>query len=341
VIGGVAALMYLVVWITNSPKSLSDIIYLITLAVFTYCVHILLRRLPKLTNLLVRFWVFILIFISISAILSFFAFNFNLLPYNVVEVNEDYQKYYFNPLFGYVHAKQFSDSVWGRACHFMLEPSYLAFFLTTNFFFLDSIEMPVIKRNMMKVLVLAGALATLSTGAWVVLGIVFVISVMYDGMKKLRFNEYLARGLIYLLLLVAVLAVTFVPKDKVAAVMGTSSSFEDRDSRVQLSMVILLNSGVKNLILGSSPAYIEKTYGKGESNQIIKLLVEEGVILTILVLVFIVYCTKHNFKFFLSAFIFLNSVVILWTPLVCINLVLCRVLSEKKQEQELIYKKLN
>lgn len=331
----------MVVWITNSPKSLSDIIYLITLAVFTYCLHLLLRRLPKLTNLLVRFWIFILIFISISAILSFFAFNFNLLPYNVLQVNEDYQKYYFNPILGYVQAKQFSDSVWGRACHFMLEPSYLAFFLTTNFFFLDSIKMPVVKSNMLKVLVLAGALATLSTGAWVVLGIVFVISILYDGMRKFRFNEYLARTLIYVMLIVAALAITFIPKEKMGALMGTSSSFEDRDSRVQLSMAILLNSGVKNLILGNSPAYVEKTYEKGESNQIIKLLIEEGVILTILVLIFIVYCTQHNFKFFLSTFIFLNSVVILWTPLVCINLVLCRVLSERKLEEELIYKKLN
>src|SRR4030095_8402007 len=135
-------------------------------------------------------------------------------------------------------------------------------------------------------------------------------------------------------LIVGLVIVAYIPKEKVVEMLGTSS-FTDRDNRITQSLFILGTSDIKTILLGHSPGFIEKNFSHGESNQFMKFLIEEGAILTILIVSFIIICTRRNFKFMLAVLIFLNSVVIVWTPLFCINLVLCRLMTEPL-EQKLI-----
>jgi len=116
--------------------------------------------------------------------------------------------------------------------------------------------------------------------------------------------------------------------------LGTSS-YSDRENRITESVLIIGSSDLKGLLLGNSPGYLEKQFQHGESDQFFKLLVEEGVIVTILVVVFIVFCLKQNFKFMMAVFIFLNSVVALWTPLFCINIILCHLLTEQEKTSQI------
>ena len=327
-IGAVAFTVLFYIWIRNSPQSLSDIVYIVVLIIFTFCLYNFLKRAPRLVWILSMFWLLLLVVVSFFAILSFIAFNFQLAPYKETLIG-DYM-YYYNPILGYIHLKNFETTSWGRACYFMLEPSYLAFFLTTNFFFIDSIPVNPATKFASKLIVFAGALSALSTASWIVFGLIFGISIAYWLIKSLSHNKRITKVIIYSLLIALVIAIIYLPKDKIISMLGTSS-YADRENRVTESILVLGSSDINHLLFGSSPAYLEKVFGRGESNQFFKLLVEEGIILTILITVFIVACLKQNFKFMMAVFIFLNSVVILWTPLFCINIVLCRLLTEREK----------
>lgn len=330
--GGLILIFLFGVWLSNSPDNLSDIVFVTVLCFFTYCLYSFLKRTPLMVWMLVRFWLIFLLFVAISSIGLFVTYNFKLLPYTFSDVG--YYKYYFNPIFGFVFVKGFGDVSLGRACNYMLEPSYLAFFLTTNFFLLDSMPFSAFTKKICKIIFFLGAFGALSTGSWITFGIVFGVSVMYWVVRKINFNERLARNIIWVILTVGFIALLTIPKERIVSFLGTSS-FQDRDNRINQSLIILGTSGIKSILFGNSPGFVETNFAHGESNQFIKLLVEEGVIVTLLIIYFIIQCTKDNFKFMLSVLIFLNGVVILWTPLFCINLVLCRILSEKN-ENELI-----
>ena len=231
--------------------------------------------------------------------------------------------------------KDFAGMILGRACTYMLEPSYLAFFLTTNFWFVNSLPVSSAVKKISKIILFLGALCTLSTGSWVVFAIVFSIAGVYWLIKKFNFNEQATRYGIYALLAIGVIVLLSTPKETMIRFFG-ASSYEDRDNRMAESFIILATSGVDNILLGHAPGFIEKNFEKGESNQFIKLILEEGVLFTIVVIYFIITSLKRNFKFMLAVLIFLNSVVMLWTPLFCINIVLCRILTEPKDPAALL-----
>jgi len=331
--GGLAFVILFYFWIRNSPQSLSDIVYVIVLTVFTFCLYYFLKRIPRLVWILSMFWLFLLFVVSVFAILSFFAFNFQLALYKEVLLGT--YDYYYNPILGYIHLKHFETTSWGRACYFMLEPSYLAFFLTTNFFFIDSFPVNPAIKFAGKIIVFAGAMSTISTASWLVFGLIFGVSIAYWIIKGLSRNRGVTKVIIYSLLAAVVIAIIYTPRDKIISILGTSS-YSDRENRIGESILILAGTSVNHILLGSSPAYLEKEFGRGESDQFFKLLVEEGFIVTILVVFFIVFCLKQNFRFMMAVFIFLNSVVILWTPLFCINIILCRLLTEEEKISQLL-----
>ncbi|MEP6683360.1 MAG: hypothetical protein ABJA35_08870 [Parafilimonas sp.] len=330
--GSIALAIFFSIWIGQSSKTLSDIVYVIVLIIFTFCFYTFLKRTPLLVWLLTRFWLVLLLFLSVWSIGAFITYNFKLLPYTFSPLG-DYL-YYYNSVFGYVYVKNFGTAELGRSCNYMLEPSYLAFILTTNFFLIKSMPFTALVKKISKPILFFGALGTISTGCIIVFGVVFSVSVVYWFVKKLNFNERVARYIVFALLIIGVAVIATIPKERIIEYLG-NSSFADRDNRITQSLIILGTSDIKTILLGHAPGSIETNFSHGESNQFMKLLIEEGVILTILVTFFIVICTKHNFKFMLAVLIFLNSAVILWTPLFCINLILCRILTEPS-EQKLI-----
>lgn len=331
-VGGILFLVLFLIWIHNSANTISDIVYVIVLSIFTYCLYPFLKRMPLLVWILCRFWLFLLLFISVFSIGGFITYNFNLLPYTFTQI--DPYSYYFNPIFGYVFVKAFGSTELGRACWYMWEPSYLAFFLTTNYFFISSLPFAPLVKNVSKLLIFLGAFCALSTGSWVVFSIVFFISAMYWIIKKLNFSDRMAKYSIYAILLLSIVTITLIPKEKIVEYLG-SSSYNDRDERLAESLFILGTSNVKTIFLGHAPGYIEKNFEKGESNQFMKLIIEEGFLLMILIIAFIIFCLKKNFKFMLATIIFLNSVVILWTPLICINIILCKILTDPDYSNKL------
>jgi hypothetical protein len=61
------------------------------------------------------------------------------------------------------------------------------------------------------------------------------------------------------------------------------------------------------------------------------MFIEEGALVSLIVLIYVIWLARSNFNFLLAVLIFLNSVVILWTPLFIVNLILCQVLYKRDE----------
>ena len=279
-IGGFVFIIFTYLWLKSSPQSLSDIVYVIVLIIFTFCLYHFLKRAKNLFWIICMFWLLLLFVVSAFSVASFFAFNFHLATYKETLIGA--YDYYYNPLFGYIHLKDFETRSLGRSCYFMLEPSYLAFFLTTNFFFIDSFPINPALKFSGKFIVFAGALSAVSTASWVVFGLIFGVAFAYWVLKGIVHNKKIVNIIIYGLIAAVVFLIIYIPKDILINIIGTSS-YSDRESRVGASLIILAGSDFSHLLFGSSPAYLEKVFGKGESDQFFKLLVEEGLIVSIVV----------------------------------------------------------
>ncbi|HEY8917007.1 MAG TPA: hypothetical protein VIM87_11225, partial [Chitinophaga sp.] len=172
-------------------------------------------------------------------------------------------------------------------------------------------------------LVFAGAMCTFSTGAWVVFGVLFSVNCAKYIMKNLSFREQTIKRTIRVSLVVMVVVALFIPSDLIGDKLGTSS-LGDREKRTEASLLFMATANIVELAVGRAPGFIENNSEIAESNQYIKLLVEEGVIGAILVIGFVIFCTRNNDNYMLATLLFLNSVVILWTPLFMLNILVCK-----------------
>lgn len=319
--------LYAFVWWRSSPQSLPTILYTLAFMMFAVLLLHVCKRYPKLAFLLSRLFFGIIMGTSIMAIVSFFVFNLDLVSYRTVQIGDfDYYNFYYHPLFGYIAPKKFGDNIEiGRVAGYMFEPSYMGWFLTSNFFIIDKYFR---KRSaamvLSKIIVFLGALTTFSTGGFIVFIFVFLVMIAYKVLEKFSLSKKTVNIIIGSVIAIGLLGILAMPKEQINDSLG-SSSYGDRDDRMQTSLFILGTSGVVDLLLGHSPAFIENSdVGKGESNQYLKLIVEEGIILTIVVIYWLIYCTRKSKYFMLANLLFLSSVVILWTPLFILNILVCK-----------------
>ncbi|MBC9933810.1 hypothetical protein [Chitinophaga qingshengii] len=320
------AVVLTLLWRKNSPQSLPGILYTIAFIGYAVLLMHIARRLPLLPYLLSKGLYMLVMVTAVMAVLSFLAFNLDLIPYKEVKLGDfDYYNFYYHPLFGYIAPKKFGDVELGRVVGYMMEPSYTAWFLTTNFFIADKyFKSRGLPYFLSKAIIFAGALSTLSMGGVLVFAVVFLVMVAYGVLGKLNLGVRIKNIVIGAVMALAFIGMLMIPKDQVGESLG-NSSYGDRDERIQSSLLILATSGIVDLALGHSPSYIENSgIGKGESNQYMKLLVEEGIFISLLIIAWLVNNTKKSKYYMLANLIFLSSVVVLWTPLFIINVMFCR-----------------
>ena len=325
-----------VVWLKGSPGSLSFIMYFFAFCGFAVSFDILGRKLPLLKFLITRLYYTMLMVMAVLAIFAFIGFNLHIVPFSLVNLGGfDFYNYYYNPILGYIDPRRSGDGIIGRSAGFMFEPSYLSWFFATNFFLVDRMVrkkgMPVV---ISKAILFCGALATFSTAAMLTLGAIFGLQGGLWVLGKLGVKEKGQTIITWIIFLVIPLTFLLLPKDTVGGLFGDSSSMGNREDRMQSSLLIIAGSGVKEMVLGHAPGFIEnQDTGLAESNQYMKLFIEEGAVLMLVILVFLIYCTKNKRYYMLANLIFLNSVVIMWTPLFVINILLCKWHEEPKQPE--------
>ncbi|MDV6168387.1 hypothetical protein R1T16_08105 [Flavobacterium sp. DG1-102-2] len=316
----VVFLLFQVVYWTAAGYFMEGIFFFLYI-LLAICGLIGFDRLRGGKEIMIKLYFYLILITSFFSILSFLTYNLGLLPYFLKLVGgDDGYVYYYFPFLGYINVKELESFAIGRVCYYFFEPSYLGFFLTTNFFLLHKLNRHKNVVFISKVVVFFGAMASMSTMSWLVFAAVFGVSVFYRIFETLRISEKVVN---FLLIFVFLLFYLFIPKDKLLEKLGPSSS-DDREERASMSLLLVAGASPSDFVLGRSPAYIEKTLDKGESNQIIKMLVENGVITTVLVLIFIIYCTRKSKLYMIALILFLNSAVILFTPLIIFNILICR-----------------
>jgi len=319
------AVVLLFLWRRSSPQSTSASIFNLSLIALSVSMLMAVKRVAYLMQFITAFLFTLVIVSSLASIISFIGFNLHLFPYQFLRLGGfEFYEYYYNPLLGYIAPKRFESGTIGRACFFMFEPSYLSWFLTTNFFLVDTyLKNDRWRALFVKPLVFAGAMCTFSTGAWVVFGALFSINCAKFIMKHLSFREQTIKRTIRISLIVMVVVALFVPSELIGDKLGTSS-LGDREKRTQASLLFLATANVAELAVGRAPGFVENNSEIAESNQYIKLLVEEGIIGTILIVGFVIFCTRDKDNYMLATLLFLNSVVLLWTPLFMLNILVCK-----------------
>lgn len=308
----------------------SEIVYFLLYVFLAMVLLASVKRNRSLKKLLTNFYFILVLVLSILSILSFLAFNLELASYKLKPVGEGLYvyMYYHNYIFGYINPKLFDFGVIGRVCGFMFEPSYQGWFLSTNFFLVSKFVQKKRYLFVYQLIILLGALSTFSTMSWVVFLIVFASMVGFKIMSILGLKEKSANIFYGLMLVGGIFAMfTVVNQDKLLEMLGPSSS-NDRADRADVSFLYLATASPKELLLGRGPGFIGVNSDRGESNPIIKSLVENGIASTIVVLIFAVYCTYKSKYYMIANLLWLNSVVILFTPLFIFNILVCRWLDE-------------
>lgn len=318
-----------VYWALNGNILAGDPVYFLCFCVLATTLLVSFRKIAGFKDYLNCFFLILVILSSLQSFFAFLTYNFNLVSYSFVPIGEKaYYSNYFNPLFGYLSVRAMEFGKIGRSCAYFFEPSYLGWFLTANFFLINRYYKGN-KIGVLKSIIFLGALATCSTAVYLVFSIIFILKVYYWLFSWIKIKGKLANIFLLIGIFSLVTIMFTIPKEQLFAALGTSSA-DDRDERIGTSLLILANTGPIDLLFGKSPGYIEKNSVKGESNQIIKMVVENGIIATIIVLFFIGYCTYKNKFFMITTFLFLNSVVILFTPIFLINLIICKINEENK-----------
>ncbi|WP_423147456.1 hypothetical protein [Rubrolithibacter danxiaensis] len=325
------SILLTIIWVLNSPRSIPFILYFFAFTIFTITLLSAAQKVRRLKFVLTKFLLFLVLIQSILAIFSFLTFNFNLLPFSSIKLGDfDYYNFYYNPFLGYIDPKPMSFGTLGRVAGFMFEPSYLAWFLTTNFFFVHKCtSVKGVQVVLIRVIVFLGAMATCSTMCWLVFLIIFFVKLAFGFLNMIGVRKAMANIAVGLLVFSAPI-VFFAEggQERVGSLLG-KSSLDDRQARIQESIFVLLTSSSQKLVLGHAPGFVEVTMDKGESNQYIKLFVEEGILVTVLIIGFVVHCTNGSKYFMIANLLFLNSAVVLLTPLFIINIVVCKWQNDK------------
>lgn len=318
-------IMEITLWIIKGNNLPGEIAYFLLYTILASTIVIGVGRIKGIKFLIRDLYFLLVISFSILAIISFLAYNFDLIPYTLQPVGEDaFYNNFHNPILGYVSIRKFDFGTIGRVCGYFLEPSYLSWFLTTNFFLLDKFIRKSNKLLLSQLIVFLGILATCSTMAWVVFPVILLFKIFYGVLKLMKVKAKTANIIFALSIICGLICfVSFIPKQVLIESLGTSSA-DDRDDRMSMSFLIIANSSIPDLLLGKGPGFIEKSNGKGESNQFIKLIVENGLISTLLILTFLIYCSYKSKYFMMANLLFLNSVVVLFTPLFILNLLICK-----------------
>jgi hypothetical protein len=313
---------------------IADVVYSLLYVFLAIGLLVSVKRNNSLKGLLINFYFILVLLLSILSIISFMAFNMKLAPYELKPVGEglDVYYYYHNYLLGYINPKLLESGMIGRVCGFLFEPSYQGWFLSTNFFLVSKFIKNKSYVIIIQSIVLLGALASFSTMSWIVFIIVFASMAAFKVMSTLGIQEKSANILYAFVLFLGVVAMfTVVNKDNLLEILGPSSS-DDRTERADMSFLYIATASPQEILLGRGSGFIGVNSGKGESNPIIKSLVENGLVSTILVLIFVIYCTYRSKFYMIASLLWLNSVVILFTPLFIVNILVCRWIDEKNNK---------
>ena len=278
------------------------------------------------SDLLNRYWLRFLVTVSVLEIFAWLAANLNMLPYEVVQTGETSYAYR-NTYLGMAYDGAFflRPSLW------FAEPSYVGLFSGLNFYYI--LGAPIKPRNKVLLLSLVAAAGSLSGSLtyWVGFPVTFIFWLLFT--RTLRINKAILNSIILCAAIGAVVMSTtrWYAFDEVA--IEFSTSYRERVARMSISADMLSTSTVSQLIFGrGSGAIVKRSEIGGESNLLIKLLVEQGLIVLVGYVWLVYYYTRHQPALFLYCMICSVFIVGMLTPWAILNLFLILQVARKSTE---------
>lgn len=197
-----------------------------------------------------------------------------------------------------------------RYCWYFAEPSYLGFFLA-----LYLLVLLIIKPNKYKlktVLVISAGFLSGAMTFWLclicsaIIGIIKIFVPIRSYIYRMFFAVFI------LILLIVILTFDF-EEFVLYYDIFERNSFGDRQYRMLLSKDIMEKMSFFDYLLGKGSNYVAMVYGSGESNSYYKLVVEYGVLFTVIITYYLNRFIKNDL-FFVAVVSGLMTVILFLTP---------------------------
>jgi hypothetical protein len=317
-------LLYFIYYLNTDTKELNQTLDLFLRAIFVLSLVVYLFSEDNLVSIIKPFIVIILV-ISCLTIISWISSNFHLLPFQSTNM-KGYRVGYNFPL-GMVHMRK---GTFYRPSLYFAEPSYLGFFLGFSYFYISQAIWLKRRKYFCLVVFISGVLTGSFTFYFAFI-ITFFTKLLNDNVL-VNYKEKLSLVYFIAFLLISINLLIKVQDFNNVLFSNFQTSLEIRKLRIHQSILTIREETAPEILMGLGPGYIEKTRALGESNAFVKLLIEEGLIVTILILTMIYSNLKNNTPLMLFCLIAFNSVVILDTPFVIFLLLISSIFNKLKEE---------
>lgn len=230
----------------------------------------------------------------------------------------------------YFLGRFFTGSIGYRYSGFFNEPSYFGFFVGINALMLFSLKQKVHNKYLLITSLIVLGIISQSFIFIISMG---TIALLYGIL--FAFDDKHKKIMIYALIITGLFLVYFNSKgldnnilnldEQVNSYSSRSSSYINRNQRLENSLNTLKTSSLIELIMGRGYGYIVKKYQMGESSGYLNILIEYGII-GILFLFYYIYSNLKNAPFMqIFIIISLTSLTIVITPWFLLNIVFLKI----------------
>ncbi len=276
-------------------------------------VELLIRNQRALQNC-TKIWIQLSYFLCIITIIAFVGYNSSIISFVPTTLgtllnggDAALSYYYFNHnILGNITPRQLFGINLGRVSGFMYEPGYLAFFLGFNILVArDWIDATRLRKRFVWLNVVAG-ITTISTTFF----LFFTFYFLAKGIKsKGNSKVIIARRIVFL-----TLAVFFIVLILKSGYAGQTSGSDRLDQIVSYSSIIVNNSWL-SFLFGNGIGVSAEKFGIGIDSGWIKVFIEQGVVLLVILVTLFARLTKHNRWLMLYVFYCNFALSLFSTPL--------------------------
>jgi hypothetical protein len=278
--------------------------------------------------LIIKPFISIVLVISCLTSISCIVSNAHLLPFRSATILG--YAVGFNYLFGMVHPSFIS---YFRPSFYFAEPSYLGFFLGFAFFYISKAYWLKNRKLLVSIIFVSGIL----TGSFTFY-VAFTISFCAKFINEkflYKFKEKLSIFYFVAFLLLSIYQISDIANFQNSVMSNFKTSLDSRKFRMYLSVKTLKKESTTEIFMGLGPGSILKSNRKiGESNAFVKMLIEEGLIITVFILILIYYHLRNNTALLLFCLLTFNSVIILDTPLLIFLLLISTIFNNMDKDTE-------
>lgn len=255
-------------------------------------IELLIRNQKVLQNC-TKIWIQLSYLLCVIAIIAFVGYNSSIISFVpsslsilVSGVNEASSYYYLHHnILGNISPRILFGIDFGRVAGFMYEPGYLAFYLGFNILAArDWIDNTRLRKRFVWLNVVAG-MAALSTTFLLFFTFYFVTKITKS---KVSSMDITAKWIVFLTLIVFVIVLILK-----SGYIGDTSGSARLDRILSYSSLFVKNSGI-SFLFGNGVGVSGEKFGVGIDSGWLKVFIEQGAVLFVILVTLFARLTKHN-----------------------------------------------